>query len=125
MTKFALIPCLATSTASDCVKLFKAPLEDAYELNSSKPLSPPTIDPILTIDDLILFLRQYFKYDWVIKKTEKKFVSKVFFKSFSLIFNNFSLCLTPALFTKPEIGLLFLIESFKIFFIMFLFLTSP
>ena len=51
--RFALIFSWACSIAKDLVKLFKAPFVDAYPESSLNPFSP-TIEPMFTIEDLIL-----------------------------------------------------------------------
>ena len=55
--EFVRIPYFDNSAARDFDKEIKAPLEDAYTDNSSKPFWP-TIEAKLTIDPGILFLIQ-------------------------------------------------------------------
>ena len=92
----------AFSTAKDSVKLFNAPLVEAYPHSSSKPLNP-TIDPILIIEVFNLFYKEYSKKIFIISKIEKKLISNIFWIFFLEILEIFSLCLMPALFTTAFI----------------------
>ena len=73
----ALMLYFAASTAKDLVKLFKAPLEAEYPESPLNP-SEPTIEPIFTIEDLILYFLQ-----WEKKNLHNfKYWKKIYIKNF-------------------------------------------